>query len=168
MDVAASGMTIKPKTARMGRLRTIILFMAMPMALFCCSEPDSSEMFVRNGDRDAAGRYVFDVDMKDSLHTYTMDFYVAFSCTEKEYSSFSRLPANILWESPEGIVYEENVLISGESAESSSTFLKAVRATYRKGAAPVSAGMWKAMVSVPADSVAKYGIAGLGMKIIKE
>ncbi|MGM9741315.1 MAG: hypothetical protein ACI3ZP_11990 [Candidatus Cryptobacteroides sp.] len=152
----------------MGRLRKIILFMALPMALFSCSEPDSSEIFVRNRDRDAAGRYVFDVDMKDSSRTYSMDFYVAFSCTGKVFSSFSHLPANVLWVSPEGIVYEDNILIYGEASESSSTFLKAVKAPYRKGAAPVSSGMWKAMVSVPADSVAKYGIAGLGMKIIKE
>ncbi|MGN1234028.1 MAG: hypothetical protein ACI4UJ_11375 [Candidatus Cryptobacteroides sp.] len=152
----------------MGRLSTIILFMVLPMALLSCSEPDSSEIFVRNRDRDAAGRYVFDVDMKDSTRAYSMDLYVAFSCTEKVFSSFSQLPANVMWVSPEGIVYEDNVLICGESAESSSTFLKAVKAPYRKGAVPVPAGMWTAMVSVPADSVAKYGIAGLGMKIIKE
>lgn len=97
-----------------------------------------------------------------------MDFYVAFSCTEKVFSSFSNLPANVLWISPDGIVYEDNVLISGESSEPSSTFMKAVKAPYRRGAAPVSRGMWKAMVSVPADSVARYGITGLGMKIIKE
>ena len=169
MDEADREMTTEePSQARMGRLRTIFLFAALSAALISCSEPDSSEKFVRNRDRDAAGRYVFDVDMTDSLQTYSMDFYVAFSCTEKVFSSFSNLPANVLWISPDGIVYEDNVLISGESSEPSSTFMKAVKAPYRRGAAPVSRGMWKAMVSVPADSVARYGITGLGMKIIKE
>lgn len=152
----------------MGRLSHIAVFAALSVILFSCGGPASSEMFVRNGSRDALGRYVFDVDMTDSLHTYSMDFYLAFSCSKKVFSTFSSLPANVLWESPDGIVYEDYILLSGEVGTASSNFFRTMRSPCRKGAAPVCAGVWKAMVSVPADSVGKYGITGMGMKIIKE
>lgn len=151
---------------KMGRLSHIAVSAVLSAVLFSCSAPMSSEMFVKNGGRDAAGRYVFNVDMTDSLHTYSMDFYVAFTCPERVFSSFGKLPANVLWVSPEGIVYEDNILLAGEAGEG--YFDRAVKAAYRREAVPSSAGMWKAMVSVPADSVSKYGITGVGMKIIKE
>ena len=106
--------------------------------------------------------------MTDSLHTFSMDLYVAFSCPEKEFSTFSRLPANVLWESPEGIAYEDNIMLAGEIGSRSSSFGRTMRAAYRSGIVPSSHGIWKVMVSVPEDSVRKYGITGLGMKLKKE
>ena len=88
----------KDSRERMGRPSHIAVFAFLAAVLLSCAAPVSSERFVRNGSRDALGRYVFEADMTDSLHTFSMDLYVAFSCPEKEFSTFSRLPANVLWE----------------------------------------------------------------------
>ena len=153
---------------RMGRTSHIGVFAVLAAVLLSCAAPVSSEMFVRNGSRDAMGRYVFEADMTDSLHAFSMDLYVAFNCPEKEFSTFSRLPVNVLWVSPEGIAYEDNIMLAGEIGSRSSSFGRTMRAAYRSGIVPSSHGIWKVMVSVPEDSVRKYGITGLGMKLKKE
>ena len=63
---------------RMTNKQSYLLVMAVLMALPSCSRPVSSEQFVRNASRDAYGRYVFDVDMQDSLSCYDISLISAF------------------------------------------------------------------------------------------
>ena len=138
------------------------------VAVMSCSAPPSVEKFVRDRDRDCFGRYVFDVDMRDSLSTYSIDIYSAFTCRDEVFSGFSSLPVILMWESPDKTVYEESVLLTGGRVSSFSHFGKNVSAAYRRGLRPVKNGIWKLYMTVPADSVSKYGITGTGIKITRE
>ncbi|MGM9741922.1 MAG: hypothetical protein ACI3ZC_02525 [Candidatus Cryptobacteroides sp.] len=132
-----------------------------------CAEPPSMEKFVRNSGRDCCGRYVFEVDMSDSSSVYSIDIYSAFTCRDEVFSGFTSLPLNLMWEAPGKTVYEENVLLAGR-VSSYSHFGKNVSSAYRRGLRPVENGIWKLYLTVPEDSVSKYGITGAGLKITKE
>lgn len=151
----------------MNRVRAALLA-ALMLSAFSCAEPASYECFVKNADCDAYGRYVFDLDMSDSLHTYSMELYSAFTCRDEVIAGFAGIPMNALWESPEGAVYEENVILPASGVRNGTHFGKMFVAPYRRGAGPVVHGNWKIYLSVPRDSVRKYGMTGMGIKISKD
>lgn len=151
----------------MNRALSALAF-ALVLSVISCSGPASSECFVKNADCDAYGRYIFDLDMSDSLHTFSIDLYSAFTCRDEVFAGFTGVPVNVLWESPEGSVYEENVILPASGVSNVSHFGKSFSASYRKGVRPVVNGEWKLYLSVPRDSVRKYGMTGMGIKISKE
>lgn len=114
------------------------------------------------------GRYVFDVEMNDSLKTYSVALYAAFMCRDEKFDGFSSLPLNVIWESPEGAVYEENLMLERSCVDRTSNFGKTLAVRYREGLVPKEYGVWNIYLTVPQDSVKKYGITGMGLKLSKE
>ena len=52
-----------------------VLFLMMLSAAVCCSAPAGRETFVKQSVRDSGGRYVFSIDLGDSISVHTLEFY---------------------------------------------------------------------------------------------
>lgn len=138
------------------------------LLMISCSRPAADEHFVLNSGRDAYGRYPFDVDMDDSLASYSLSVYAAFTGSGRRFGTFRSLPAIFLWESPSGREYESDVLLDGDSLQTISPYSRVLTSTYMSEAVPVETGRWRLYVAVPADSAKKYGMTGLGIKLRRD
>lgn len=158
---------VEMRNRHLSLLRTL---MAVILCLLTvsCSRPAADEHFVLNSGRDAYGRYPFDVDMDDSTASYSLSVYAAFSGSGRRFGTFRSLPAILLWESPSGRAYESDVLLAGDSLQTISPYSRVLTSTYMTGASPVETGRWRLYVAVPADSVVKYGMTGLGIKLKRD
>ncbi len=139
----------------------------LPLA-FSCTEPASSSQFVKTSARDAYGRYIFDVDMRDSLSAYNLDMVASFSCVDRTFSSFKSLPLVLLWESPAGQTYEGDMSLNRASMCDSSYYEKSFEMPVGEGLVPVQYGSWKLCIKAPEDSLKKYGLTGIGLIVRKE
>lgn len=136
--------------------------------LFSCTEPASSGQFVKTVARDAYGRYVFDIDMSDSLSVYNLDMVASFSCVDRAFSSFKSLPLTLLWESPAGQTYEGNMSLTRALMCDSSYYEKSFEAPVGERLVPSQYGEWKLYVKTPEDSLKRYGLTGIGLIVRKE
>ena len=114
---------------------------ALILLALSCSEPLSSETFVKKTD----GTYTFEVDMSRSGCTYDISFYTRLDSRHK----VSGFPMDVRWKSPSGEVYDERVYF--DCSEHS-------RVLYRTGLIPQEEGVWT--VGVRADA---EGMRGLGL-----
>lgn len=137
----------------------------MAFAALSCSRPATAEQFVRNADRDVYGRYVFDVDMSDSLAAYDISLLSSFSCIDRDFAPFVSMPLHLLWESPEGQCFEDNVVLPGSALKDSSYYDKVLSDCLGEGLVPERAGLWKLYVTAPEDSLKKYGMTGMGIRV---
>lgn len=148
-----------------------IIFFAVLLILAvagACSRPESDEQFVLNSGRDACGRYPFELDMSDSLASYSLSVYAVFTAGGRRFASFSGMPAVLMWKSPSGREYESDVLMPGDSLQCSTAYTKVLTTACMTGAVPVEYGRWSFCVKVPADSVSRYGMTGMGIKLKRE
>lgn len=136
--------------------------------LFACTEPASSSQFVKTVARDAYGRYVFGIDMSDSLSVYNLDMVASFSCVDRTFSAFKSLPLTLLWESPAGQTYEGNMSLTRASMCDSSYYEKSFEAPVGERLVPSQYGEWKLYVKTPEDSLKRYGLTGIGLIVRKE
>lgn len=134
-------------------------------AVSSCSRPSYLEEFVRTSDRDAYGRYEFTADMSDSLLSYNISLIAAFSSIDKKFNSFRSMPMQVAWESPDGRLYEGRAALTRKDMRDSSYFDKILSSEFAQGLVPVNAGVWKMYVKVPEDSLKKYGMTGVGIRI---
>lgn len=156
-----------PATLRMRiSLKYILIFTtALCGAVSSCSRPSYIEEFVRTSDRDAYGRYEFTADMSDSLSSYNISLIAAFSSIDKKFNSFRSMPMQVAWESPDGRLYEGRAALARKDMRDSSYFDKILSSEFAQGLLPVNAGVWKMYVKVPEDSLKKYGMTGVGIRI---
>ncbi len=153
----------------MDRIQVALLVASALLPLtFSCSEPVSINQFVKTGDRDGYGRYVFDVDMRDSLSAYNVDVVASFSCVNREFASFKSLPLTLLWESPAGQTYEGTMDLTRIAMKDSSYYEKSFEEIVGERLVPAEYGSWKLYVKAPEDSLKKYGLTGLGLVVSKE
>ena len=78
------------------------------------------------------------------------------------------MPVDILWESPDGQVFENNIMLGRNSMTDSSYYDKALIYSIGRKLVPERHGEWKIYVKVPEDTLRKYGITGMGVRIVKE
>ena len=143
----------------------MIFTTALCGAVSSCSRPSYIEEFVRASDRDAYGRYEFTADMSDSLSSYNISLIAAFSSIDKKFNSFRSMPMQVAWESPDGRLYEGRAALARKDMRDSSYFDKILSSEFAQGLVPVNAGVWKMYVKVPEDSLKKYGMTGVGIRI---
>lgn len=137
----------------------------MAFTALSCSRPAVAEQFVRNADRDVYGRYVFDVDMSDSLAAYDISLLASFSCIDRDFAHFVSMPLHLLWKSPEGQCFEDNVALAGSALKDSSYYDKVLSDSLGEGLVPEKPGLWNLYVTVPEDSLKKYGMTGMGIRV---
>lgn len=146
--------------------RLLILAVAASlMAVLSCSRPVTAEQFVRSADRDAYGRYAFDVDMSDSLSVYDISLIASFACIDRDFSSFRSMPLLLMWESPDGRCYEGSAVLQRKALRDSSYYDKVFSDKLGERLSPVRSGMWKLYVKAPDDSLEKYMMTGMGIRV---
>lgn len=121
--------------------------------------------FVKVDQRDGAGRFVFPVEMTDSLAKYDIALLASFSCDGKTFSELNTFELSLLWESPDSLSYVSELSLAGSSAESSSYYGRAVKAVVGKGLVPRKAGEWKLYIAADEDSLKRYGLSGIGLSV---
>lgn len=135
------------------------------IAAMSCSRPVTAEQFVRNNERDAWGRYAFDIDMTDSLSVYDISLISSFSCIDRNFSSFRSMPLRLMWEAPDGRLFEDNVILSRDMLRDSSYYDKVIADKLGESLAPVENGKWRLYVKVDEDSLKRYGMTGVGIRV---
>ena len=133
------------------------VLLLLSMLVLSCSRPSSYAQFVRTGARDAYGRFVFNADMTDTLSSYDFSLLVSLSCIDREFSSFRSMPLLVVWESPDGELFEDNIVLQ--------RYDKVFTDRIGAGLVPVKPGLWKLYIKAPEDSLKKYGLTGIGLEI---
>lgn len=133
--------------------KVLIWVLLTVMLPFACSRPVSDEFFEPTSDRDAYGRFCFNIDMADSTISYNISLMTFFGGMGRNSEPFITMPLDMMWESPEGMQYEENVVIDGRYL------------LYRENIRPIRAGIWHLYIKVPEDSLRKYKFDGMGVRV---
>ncbi len=145
-----------------------ILELLVLVTLSACSRPASEEIFIPVSGRDDFGRFAFAVDMSDSTSLYSVSLLTSFACRDRRFSSFRSMPLCIVWESPDGKLYEENVEIGRDEVREASYDKIIIYSPYRSHLKPVEYGIWNMYVKTPEDSLTKYKLYGMGIRVRRE
>ena len=78
------------------------------------------------------------------------------------------MPLCIVWESPDGKLYEENVEIGRDEVREASYDKIIIYSPYRSHLKPVEYGIWNMYVKTPEDSLTKYKLYGMGIRVRRE
>ena len=120
-------------------------------ALLACSEPSSTEKFIRGG-----GPYEFAVDMSDSTSAYSFDLFTRIDATEFP----TRLQLDITWKDPQHASFSETVYLPIERG--GSFFSQESYTPYRADMVPRECGTWTVTVTVPNPP---EGLRGMGLVV---
>lgn len=163
-DVRARKVSRKTMNSRRAYLSAAALAAVL---LIGCSRPSSYEQFIRNSSRDIYGNYAFDVDMTDSLSRYDISLIATFSCIDRDFARFTSMPMDLMWESPDGRVFENWIAAGRKEMVDSSYYDKALMVKAGTGLVPAVHGGWKLYVKVPEDSLKLYGMTGMGIRVTR-
>ena len=105
-------------------MKRLLAVLMVLVAVSACRRPAMEETFVRVADRDALGRYGFQVDLADSTLTYDLDLLVGMACDDVVFSSFRQLPLRLQWTAPSGQPYEETVWMRRKELSDSTFYEK--------------------------------------------
>lgn len=134
------------------------------LSVLCsCSCPKTSESFVKASDIDSLGRYVFTLDMEDSLSRYDIHFYTRLDVDDRTFGAMGDIPVRVFLVSPDGQEYTETVYISKRMFVESSFRTRDCDVPYRKDVVPVISGDWKLFLLVSPD--AAPGLRGMGVRM---
>lgn len=122
------------------------------LLLAACAEPLSRERFIIS---DGSGEYSFPVEMNDSSAVYDLSFYTVIDRSPLQPDTLSFIPMALLWRSPSGRYFSENVYYPADS----------LQVCYRRGLEPVETGTWVLEVSVDNEP---EGMRGLGLIVAKK
>lgn len=141
------------------------------LALLClasCRRPASDELFVRTEDRDADGRYGFVLDMSDSLVTYDVSLVASFDCGKRRFAAFEGTYLRMMWEAPDGPLFEEKVWLGPDVHADRSAFSHHLMTVYRSDLEPQRYGRWRLYISVPEDVVEDFRLGGIGISLLRD
>jgi len=149
----------------MGRIRAFLYLLCVLSFSGSCCEPSSREFFVKSSAKDAGGRYSFNLDMRDSLSMYSVNFFTRIDNGALE--CIPNLAVDVLLVSPSGKEYAERVYLPKEAYISDGNFANDCDIPYRTGFRPVEHGVWKMFLTVP-DENSVYGFRGMGICLSKD
>lgn len=154
----------------MNRLTGSVFFAAVCClwAVAACSRPVSEERFVKASRTDAYGRYVFPLDLSDTTCRYDVGLYAVLDVEDPDFEAFSHLPLDILWESPSGRPFWEEVAVGRDCLVDSKYYEKSFRTAYRTDLVPVEPGIWRLSVSVPEADSWQGSMVGIGVKLVRK
>ncbi|MGN1211856.1 MAG: hypothetical protein ACI4TM_09225 [Candidatus Cryptobacteroides sp.] len=142
--------------------RSVLCLMAAAFILSCCAAPSSTETFIRASGKDADGRYVFCVDMTDSLVTYDFTLFLRADCTDREFAQISDYQIIVSAEAPSGKVYSEQITVP--KGVSGNSYARDVLYNYMTGVSPVEYGIWKFYLKFPQED-SLPGFRGAGLRV---
>lgn len=157
-----------PLNKNIGLFTGIMAGILAIMLLISCSSPLSVEDYKRTKDRDIYGRFEFSADMSDSLAAYSVDLLISMGCNKKKFSTFENAPLRIMWVSPSGKPFEEEVWLSRLDLSSETPVSKQFMVKYRRGLVPKEYGVWKLYIALSDNIIVDYNIPGIGVRLNKE
>lgn len=146
-------------------MKRLALLMVVFALSFSCKEPLVRESFVKACQREN-GAYVFDMDLSDTLASYSLSFFTRIDCPESRFRELSDICLEVSLESPAGTTYSEIVYIPKTSFSDTEYFARDCVVPYRVGFRPSDYGIWKMSVSV-GGGMDVQGFRGLGLRIEK-
>ena len=156
---------INPKGRHPALMATVIAAVCLA-ALHSCSRPLSDEYFTRTGKSEPEGEYAFTVTFGEE--ECDLDLYVSMVCGNVKFAQFPGLELSLLWESPEGEKYSEDVFLSKDHLDKGTFFWKQMAAPYRKNLVMDPPGEWKLTITIPSEAVELYGITGTGVRVTRQ
>ena len=148
-------------------MKRLLAVLMVLVAVSACRRPAMEETFVRVADRDALGRYGFQVDLADSTLTYDLDLLVGMACDDVVFSSFRQLPLRLQWTAPSGQPYEETVWMRRKELSDSTFYEKHFWVEYRHVLRPVQAGVWDLAISIPENLSDQFNVTGTGLRLTR-
>ena len=140
----------------------------LALCAVACHRPASEESFVRTSERDEALRYAYVLDLSDSLVTYDVSLYASFDCSRRRFASFPGMSLRMMWEAPDGPLFEEKVWLSPEDVTDRSAFSHHLMTVYRSDLEPQRYGRWRLYITAPEDVVTDYRLAGIGISVLRD
>ena len=141
-----------------------VLFLMMLSAAVCCSAPAGRETFVKQSVRDSGGRYVFSIDLGDSISVHTLEFYTMIDASDRDFDAMpAMIPLRIEAVSPSGEEYSETVGLPRDSYVRKTPFSVQYGSVYREGFVPSEYGMWTLSVKVLGED-SFPGLRGMGLR----
>lgn len=134
-------------------------YLAILLLAVSCSAPFQTEDFRPIEERDSLGRFVYDIDMSDSLCSYDILLYTRMDCNYKEFGKIRDIKVEVGFSSPSGKVYSETVYLPVSSFISVRRGTYDCKVEYRKDMVPVEWGMWQMTLAMPELS----GLHGMGI-----
>ncbi|MCR5004135.1 MAG: hypothetical protein K5984_07170 [Bacteroidales bacterium] len=145
-------------------LKALLLGMLLVLS---CSNPSSRETFVKASDTEVPGKYVFTVDMSDSLTLYDLDLYTIADVRKGDKDSWSDIQAYTRWISPSQQVFSETFTLPDSAFVRKSFNSYHYKRAYRYGVAPKEAGIWTIEINIPVSRQSSC-IRGLGLVVTKK
>jgi len=152
--------------AKRRTLWTVFLSVVMLALLPSCSRPVSDEYFVRTQKADSEWRYSFEVDLSGE-QAFDLDIYVNMDCGNHRFAEFTGLKLFMLWESPEGEKYYEDIFLGRDCLDKGNYFTKRIAAPYRSGLSMDPPGVWKLSAQPSEEDIERFGITGIGIRVTR-
>ena len=144
--------------------RSVVATLAGLAAVFMvcsCGQPLVESGYLRSGDAPAPGRYVFDLNLTDSLSTYTLSFYSVMDRAESS-CPVPGIALEIGLVSPSGQKFGETLGLPSDRWRKEGKMQAVLREVYRDGFVPSEYGVWKMEINV---SPACEGLCGMGYEL---
>ena len=140
-------------------IRAIVVAFVAAIALVSCAAPAVSDKFCAISDRDSLGRFVYDLEMVDSLAKYDISFYTRVDCGEKSFDLMQDIPIKVELLSPSGESFTEDLFWpkSRFDIERMGSYDSCVE--YRLDCVPIEYGVWKMYLTV----APVRGLCGMGV-----
>lgn len=122
----------------------------LPAILLCllaflpsCTRPTVTDRFILREDCAHEGIYSFEVDMSDSTACYDISLYTRLDGNHQRPDAPEGIRLKIVWTSPSGGDYSENVYFSfADSSREDGFFSLQCLLPYRSGLVPFERGLW--------------------------
>lgn len=137
------------------------MLVVLAAAFVSCTPAGQNQEFLKMNQRDSLGRYVFNVEMTDSLQRYDVDFYTRLDIKRSVFRLMDDIRIDALWIAPDGNEYAETVYIPKLSCTNATAFSKEYISPYRKNLTPVIYGKWTLCLTVPEENL--IGLKGMGV-----
>ena len=140
-------------------MRATVLSLIAAVALVSCTAPNRSDEFRSVSERDSLGRFVYDLDMSDSLMRYDIKFYTRVDCGEASFSLIQDIPMTVEFVSPSGDVFSEDIYWPKSSFDTERMGTHDSCVDYRTSCIPIEYGVWKMCLTV----APVRGLCGMGV-----
>ncbi|MGN0189487.1 MAG: hypothetical protein ACI395_08235 [Candidatus Cryptobacteroides sp.] len=135
--------------------------LAAVFSVCSCAEPLVESGYMRSADAPVAGHYVFDLNLTDTLSTYTLSFYsvidgVTDGCPVPE------MDVEVGLRSPSGQKFSETVGLPSGKWRREGKMQAVFREVYRDGFVPSEYGVWTLELDV---APACTGLCGIGYEL---
>ena len=147
--------------------KTVVAFACFCGAIvtLACSKPSSFEQYVSTAEASREQAYVFSLDLRDSLLSYSIDFQVFMSPEAEVLEQFDGLVSGIRLISPSGKVYEDGKMFSKTDFVQKKPYRAILKSAYQQNFHLAENGVWTLKFTLPPKELRLYNIDGVGLSL---